>query len=355
MKQKILFIDRDGTLIDEPISTFQVDTLDKLKFKDFVISSLLKLMRFNYKFIIVTNQDGLGSKSFPKKNFNIPHFFMLDVFRSEGIIFEDVLICPHLSSDNCKCRKPKFQLLLPWLNEKNIDLKRSYVIGDRETDMELAKNIGLMGIQYHEKKCNWKKITREILKRNRYAEVIRETKETYVHVKVWLDLINFTSISTGINFFDHMLDQLSIHSGISMYILANGDLKIDDHHTVEDVGIVLGSALFKTLNNKNGIRRFGFVLPMDESEAKCSIDISNRPYLNFQANFQHKMVGDLNANMVEHFFYSLCYSMKITLHLSVLGKNDHHCVESLFKVFGQALRQAIKIEGNALPTSKGVL
>ncbi|QFQ32840.1 bifunctional histidinol-phosphatase/imidazoleglycerol-phosphate dehydratase HisB [Buchnera aphidicola (Aphis fabae)] len=353
MKQKILLIDRDGTLIDEPKDNFQVDKINKIIFKKKVISSLCKLMKFGYKFIMVTNQDGLGTQSFPLEKFNIPHFFILDVFRSEGIIFEDILICPHFAHDNCECRKPKIKLLKTWINK--IEKKSSYVIGDRQTDMDLAKNIKLQGIQYKDDTFNWVNIVKEITQQNRFGEIFRKTKETSIHVKVWIDSEHSSNIKTGINFFDHMLEQLSIHSGISIYIKAEGDLKVDDHHTVEDTGIVLGEALLKALENKNGISRFGFVLPMDESIAKCVIDLSNRPYLNFKGSFRYQKVGDLSTDMVEHFFYSLCQSMKITLHLSFKGNNDHHCVESLFKAFGKALSQSIKIEGETLPTSKGIL
>ncbi|QCI18664.1 bifunctional histidinol-phosphatase/imidazoleglycerol-phosphate dehydratase HisB [Buchnera aphidicola] len=353
MKEKILFIDRDGTLIDEPKDNFQVDTINKIIFKKHVISSLCKLMKLGYKFVMITNQDGLGSPSFPLEKFNIPHFFLLSILKSEGIIFKDIFICPHFEYENCECRKPKIKLLKPWLNK--IETKMSYVIGDRITDMDLAKNINLQGIQYKENEFTWKNIVKEITKKNRFGEVFRKTKETCIHVKVWLDLEHSSNIKTGINFFDHMLEQLSIHSGISIYIKAKGDLEVDDHHTVEDTGIALGEALLKTLKNKNGISRFGFVLPMDESVSKCIIDVSNRPYLNFQGSFRYQMVGDLSTDMVEHFFYSLCQSMKVTLHLSFKGSNDHHSVESLFKSFGKALRQAIKIEGETLPTSKGIL
>jgi len=354
VKNKILFIDRDGTLIDEPINTYQVDSINKLVFKKNVISSLRRIIQFGYKLIMVTNQDGLGSKNFPLEDFNIPHLFMLNIFRSEGVIFDEILICPHLLEDNCICRKPKINMIKPWLHK--IDRKNSYVIGDRDTDMELAKNIEIPGIQYKENIFNWIDIEKYIIKRNRYSKVVRITKETTIHVKVWLDLEEEASqINTGIKFFDHMLEQLSVHSGICMHIFAQGDLEIDDHHTIEDTGIVLGKALLQALGNKNGLCRFGFYLPMDESKSNCIIDISNRPYLNFKANFNFKMAGDMNTSMVEHFFYSLCYSMKITLHLYAEGKNDHHCIESLFKVFGRTLRQAIKIEGNVLPTSKGIL
>ncbi|QIQ41156.1 MAG: bifunctional histidinol-phosphatase/imidazoleglycerol-phosphate dehydratase HisB [Buchnera aphidicola (Aphis urticata)] len=353
MKQKMLFIDRDGTLIDEPKDNFQIDEINKIILKNHVISSLYELMKLNYKFIMITNQDGLGTESFPLEKFNIPHFFLLNIFRSEGIVFEDILICPHFKDDNCKCRKPKTQLLKIWLNK--IEKNRSYVIGDRITDMDLAKNVQLQGIQYKDSHCNWKTIVTEIKRKNRFGEIFRETKETSIHIKVWLDLEHSSDINTGINFFDHMLEQLSIHSGISIYIKAKGDLQVDDHHTIEDTGIALGEALLQALDNKNGISRFGFVLPMDESIAKCVIDLSNRSYLHFKGLFRYQCVGDLSTDMVEHFFYSLCQSMKITLHLSFKGKNDHHCIESLFKAFGKALRQAIKIEGETLPTSKGIL
>ncbi|MCU4137109.1 bifunctional histidinol-phosphatase/imidazoleglycerol-phosphate dehydratase HisB [Buchnera aphidicola (Sitobion miscanthi)] len=353
MKNKILFIDRDGTLIDEPFNTRQVDSMNKLVFKKNVISSLRKLIAMDYKLIMVTNQDGLGSKNFLFEDFNVPHTFMLKIFHSEGIIFDDILICPHFLDDNCTCRKPKINMIKPWLNK--IDRKSSYVIGDRDTDMELSENLKIKGIQYKEDVCSWIDIEKYIIKYNRHSEIFRETKETKVHIQVWLDLEEKSKINTGIKFFDHMLEQLSVHSGICMSIHTEGDLYIDDHHTIEDTGIVLGEALLKALGQKNGLGRFGFYLPMDESKSNCIMDISNRPYLNFKANFNHKMVGDLNTDMVEHFFYSLCYSMKITLHLYAEGKNDHHCIESLFKVFGRTLRQAIKIEGNVLPTSKGIL
>ncbi|WP_425619715.1 bifunctional histidinol-phosphatase/imidazoleglycerol-phosphate dehydratase HisB [Buchnera aphidicola] len=353
MKKKILFLDRDGTLIDEPKNTYQIDSISKLRFKKHVISSLRALIKLNYKLIMVTNQDGLGSKNFLLNNFNRVHKFMLHIFNSEDIIFDEILICPHYSHDNCLCRKPKIHMLKPWLNQININ--NSYVIGDRITDMELAKNMQLPGIQYNDKSFNWIDIKKHIIKYNRYSEVFRNTKETVSHIRLWLDSDETSEIDTGIKFFDHMLEQLSVHSGICMHIKITGDLEVDDHHTIEDTGIVLGDALLQALGNKIGLSRFGFYLPMDESKSNCIIDISNRPYFVFNAKFHYNMVGDLSTNMIEHFFYSLCYSMKITLHLYAEGKNDHHCIESLFKAFGRALRQAIKIEGSTLPTSKGIL
>jgi imidazoleglycerol-phosphate dehydratase/histidinol-phosphatase len=353
MKTKYLFIDRDGTLIDEPDGNFQIDSMSKLKFKKNVILALSELSNLDYTLIMVTNQDGLGTASFPLEKFNQPHLFMLHIFDSEGITFDDVLICPHLINDHCKCRKPKIHMIKPWL--KKIDPLHSYVIGDRETDMILAKNLGISGIQYKEKMFDWIQIKNAIIKKNRYAQVIRNTKETQINVQVFLDSEENSEISTGINFFDHMLEQLSVHSGICMKISAIGDLNVDDHHTVEDSGIALGEALLQALGSKHGLSRFGFYVPMDESVSHCIIDISNRPYLKFQSTFHYQMVGDLNTAMIEHFFYSLVYSMRITLHLNARGKNDHHCAESLFKSFGCALRQAISVQGTKLPTSKGML
>lgn len=354
MKNKILFIDRDGTLIDEPSDNFQIDEISKLRFKKNVISSLLKLISLDYKLIMITNQDGLGTKTFSLSSFNKVHFFMLDVFRSQGVIFNEVLICPHFMSDDCECRKPKTKLIDPWT--KNMDYNRSYVIGDRNTDLELAKNINLIGFKYQESFFNWINITNEIIKRNRYAEITRNTKETKIDIKVSLDSEETSTINTGIKFFDHMLEQLSVHSGIYMNISVKGDLHVDDHHTVEDTAIALGEVLLNALGKKYGLHRFGFSLPMDEAKCSCFLDISNRPYLKFKAKFNHKTAGDLSTNMVEHFFYSFSYSMKITLHLEVEGKNnDHHCIESLFKTFGCTLKQAIKIQGHKLPTSKGLL
>ncbi|WP_422667560.1 bifunctional histidinol-phosphatase/imidazoleglycerol-phosphate dehydratase HisB [Buchnera aphidicola] len=355
MKEKILFIDRDGTLIDEPSDNFQVDNINKLIFKKNVISSLLKLIQLNYKLIMITNQDGLGTSTFPMEDFNIPHFFMLDIFRSEGIIFDDILICPHFLEDKCDCRKPKIKLLTPWLQSNIIDKKYSYVIGDRKTDIEMAHNINITGIQYQDDTCNWNDIFKFILKKNRYSEILRNTEETKIHIQISLDSDEKSHINTGINFFNHMLEQLSFHSGIYMNIMVQGDLKIDDHHTVEDTGIVLGQSLLQALGSKKGLHRFGFHLPMDESKASCLLDISGRPYFQFKCNFHNQKIGDLSTNMIEHFFHSFCYSMGITLHLSSEGLNDHHCAESLFKVLGRALRQAIKIDGYAIPSSKGIL
>ena len=355
MSQKTLFIDRDGTIISEPPADFQVDRMDKLAFEPDVIPALLSLQKAGYKLVMITNQDGLGTESFPQADFDGPHNLMMQILTSQGVQFDDVLICPHLPEESCDCRKPKTKMVEAWLAEGALDTANSYVIGDRATDIELANNMGITGLLYSRNDLNWQSIEQQLTRRDRHALVKRNTKETQISVEVWLDREGNSKFNTGVGFFDHMLDQIATHGGFRMNIEVKGDLYIDDHHTVEDTGLALGEALLKALGDKRGIGRFGFVLPMDECLARCALDISGRPHLEYKAEFSYQRVGDLSTEMVEHFFSSLSYTMASTLHLKTKGKNDHHRVESLFKAFGRTLRQAIRVEGNTLPSSKGVL
>jgi len=341
-----LFIDRDGTLIAEPPEDFQVDRLDKLA---------LELQQAGFRLVMITNQDGLGTASFPQADFDAPHNLMMQILNSQGIDFEAVLICPHLPADNCSCRKPHTGMVTSYLEAGVMNRDNCYVIGDRATDLQLAENMGIKGLQYQRDGLNWTAITQQLTKRDRHAQVRRVTRETAIDVEVWLDREGSSKISTGIGFFDHMLDQIATHGGLRINIEVKGDLYIDDHHTVEDTALALGEALNTALGDKRGIGRFGFVLPMDECLARCALDISGRPHLEYRAEFNYQRVGDLSTEMVEHFFRSLSYAMACTLHLRTKGKNDHHRVESLFKAFGRTLRQAIRVEGNTLPSSKGVL
>jgi len=357
MARKVLFIDRDGTLIHEP-SDFQVDALDKVRLVENVIPALLELKKHGYRFVMVSNQDGMGTDSFPQEDFDAPHALTLDLFASQGIQFDEIFICPHLPDDSCDCRKPRTGLLTKYLAANTIDLSSSAVIGDRQTDMELARRIGVDGILVNaddDAALTWPQIVERLCYSDRVAISERNTNETRIRAAVNLDTSGNTKVSTGIGFFDHMLEQIAKHGGFSLELECAGDLEIDEHHTVEDTAICLGTALREALGSKYGIGRYGFLLPMDESEAEVALDLSGRAAFQFSGSFPRRNVGELSTEMVEHFFRSLAESLGAALHIKVTGENTHHMIEACFKSVGRALRQAIQRTGSELPSTKGTL
>lgn len=356
--QPILFVDRDGTLIEEP-ADFQVDRFEKLRFVAGVIPALLRLRDAGYQFVMVTNQDGLGTGAYPQAEFEGPHQLMLQVFESQGITFRDVLIDTSFPADNAPTRKPAIGLALPYLQDRSIDWRRSVMVGDRETDNGFARNLGIRAFQLRTPRFggewDWPGIAHALADAPRTATVQRTTRETRIHVSVDLDREAEPQVSTGLGFFDHMLEQLGKHGGFSLQLRCEGDLHIDEHHTVEDSALVLGQALREALGDKRGIGRYGFTLPMDEALASTSLDFSGRPYFVFEGAFNRERVGELPTELVPHFFRSLCETAGLNLNLKVDGDNDHHKVEACFKVVARALRQALRREGSELPSTKGVL
>lgn len=355
VSSKIAFLDRDGCLIIEPADE-QVDRLDKVALVPGVIPALLRLRDAGYAFVMVTNQDGRGTPAFPESAFQEVQDFVLRLFASQGISFQRVFVCPHRPEDRCACRKPNPGHLGDFLATVNLDRQASFVAGDRTTDLEFARNIGVQGFRVDPRDLeSWDRIAHAVVDRPRTATVVRQTRETRIAVSVDLDAERPVSISTGIGFFDHMLDQVAKHGGFALTLSCDGDLQVDEHHTVEDVALALGEALRTALGDKRGIGRFGFLLPMDETEARLSLDLSGRPYLAFDGTFPRAEVGQLPTELVPHFFRSLTDSLGANLHIAVRGENTHHMVEACFKGFGRTLRQAIARSGSSLPSTKGTL
>lgn len=353
MKRKILFIDRDGTILIEPEDQ-QVDRLDKLAFLEGVIPALLELQTLGYELVMVSNQDGAGTDVFPEVEFQAPQQMMMDILSSQGIEFLAVHIDRSFEHEDKPTRKPGIGMLLSYLRSGELDFERSAVIGDRETDLEMAANLGVRGLRIGPRGMSWPEIVSELRDRPRSAEVERKTRETWITCRVDLD-DEGTRINTGIGFFDHMLDQLASHGGFALQLECRGDLDIDDHHTVEDCALVLGECLQQALGDRRGIGRYGFLLPMDESQAQVAIDLSGRPALRFEADFERGSVGGLATEMVGHFFASLSQSLGAAIQISVSGENTHHMVEACFKGVGRALRPAVAVDGQSVPSTKGVL
>jgi imidazoleglycerol-phosphate dehydratase / histidinol-phosphatase len=373
--KKVLFLDRDGTLIREPSGDFQVDSLEKLEFMPGVFRNIYKLRNFtDYELVVVSNQDGLGTESFPVEDFKGPHEKFLEAFRNEGVEFDAIHMDPSLPGENSPNRKPRTGMLTGYM-QGTYDLEHSYVIGDRITDIELAKNLGTRGILLGNKSLNleletaglapntdlicdnWDQIYHFIRTRQRRAVVKRTTKETEISVTLSLDGEGVTDISTGLGFFNHMLDQLGRHGGIDLEVEVKGDLHVDEHHTIEDTAIVLGEAFLEAMGNKRGMERYAFVLPMDDSLARVAIDFGGRSWIQWNADFKREKIGDMPTEMFYHFFKSFSDAAKCNLNMEVTGTNEHHMIESLFKAFARAVRMAVKLdpESNRLPTTKGKL
>lgn len=364
--KKALFIDRDGTIINEPADE-QIDSLEKLEFVPGAISALRSLMNRGYDLVMVSNQDGLGTASFPEDTFWPAHNKMLSVLEGEGVSFHEQLIDRSFPEENAPTRKPRTGMLTGYM-DGTYDLAESYVIGDRHTDVELARNLGARAILLTTGQCseadscdlvtdNWADIPRHILGRGRRATICRTTSETDIKVSVDLDGHEESHIDTGLKFFDHMLWQIPHHAGISLTVECKGDLEVDEHHTMEDVAIALGDAIVSALGSKQGIERYGFVLPMDECRAMVLIDLGGRIDFFWDVTFTREYVGDTPTEMFSHFFKSLCAAMKCNLHISARGDNNHHLIEGIFKAFARALRAAVRRDmfSYDLPSSKGIL
>lgn len=360
----LLFVDRDGTLIEEPPDR-QVDRLDKLRLLPGVIPALLALRDAGWELVMVTNQDGLGTDAFPEEDFRGPQEMLLQILGSQGITFREIHVDPHHGGPDAPwTRKPGIGRVVHLLKDRSVDWRRSVMVGDRSTDREFAANLGIPAYLVQSpatepelvgETLTWADIAHRLRSAPRTAHVERVTHETRIVVDVDLDRTGDIEVATGIGFLDHMLDQLAKHGGFSMQVRCDGDLHIDDHHTAEDVALAIGEAIREALGDKRGIGRYGFTLPMDEARATAALDLSGRPYFAYAGSFDREKVGDLSTEMVEHFWRSFADALRCTLHLEVSGTNTHHQIEVGFKAVARALRQGIRREGTELPSTKGVL
>ena len=351
--KKAIFVDRDGTLLSEPADE-QIDSLEKVEFVPGAISGLKALVGLGYELVMASNQDGLGTPAFPESTFWPAQNLLLNTLKGEGVVFDDILIDRHFPADGSPCRKPGTGMFGKYL-DGSYDLAGSWVIGDRETDLQLAANLGARGLQVGP--MSWADIVETIRSSERCATVERKTAETDIYVRVDLDGKGPSSVDTGLKFLDHMVCQLVTHGGISLQLSCKGDLEVDEHHTIEDVGIALGEALRRALGDKRGIDRYGFALPMDESRALVLLDLGGRSELVWDVEFTREYVGDVPTEMFKHFFKSLSSAMQANLYVQARGENNHHLAEGIFKAFARCLKQAVRrnVFSYDLPSSKGLL
>lgn len=370
MSKKALFIDRDGTILVEPMPSEQVDSLEKLEFLPGAIRNLYKIANeLDFELVMVTNQDGMGTESFPMADFQLPHSKMLEILKNEGVVFDNVLIDDSFPYQKKETRKPGIGLLTSYI-KGNYDLQNSFVLGDRHTDIQLAKNLGAKGIYLRNDQLqtdlqahcscqttSWDKIYEFLRYGERNAAVKRTTHETDIDIQIDLSGRIPTKIQTGIAFFDHMLDQVARHGGVGMQVKVAGDLAVDEHHTIEDTALALGHAFKVALGDKRGIERYGFALPMDESTAQVLLDFGGRPHLVWDAEFKREKVGEMPTEMFKHFFKSFSDAAAANINIKAEGDNEHHKIEGIFKAFAKAIKMAIRRDpmSDALPSTKGTL
>ena len=361
--KKILFIDRDGTLVVEPPVDFQLDSLEKLEFIPGVFQNLSKIVtEMDFDLVMVTNQDGLGTSSFPEETFWPAQNKIIQAFANEGISFSEILIDKSFPEENLPTRKPATGMLTHYL-KVNYDLENSFVIGDRDTDVQLAKNLGTKSILIGKENPEadfvtekWSEIYQFLKENPRKAKTIRKTNETEITIEINLDGSGKSTIDTGIPFFDHMLEQIAKHGNLDVGIQVKGDLEIDEHHTIEDTAIALGETFLKALGNKKGMERYGFLLPMDDCLAQVAIDFGGRPWLVWDADFKREMIGKMPTEMFMHFFKSFSDQAKCNLNIKAEGENEHHKIEAIFKAFAKAIKMAVQKTNNfSIPSTKGIL
>lgn len=374
MKKKVLFIDRDGTIVIEPPVDYQLDAFEKLEFYPKAIRNLYFIrQKLDFEFAMVTNQDGLGTPSFPEDTFWPVYNLVLNTLRNEGVTFDEIFIDRSFPEDNAPTRKPRTGMLTRYINNEDYDLAGSFVIGDRATDVELAKNLGCKAILLQDdKEClkeknledvcvlattDWDRVAEFLFAGERTAEVQRTTKETDIRIRLNLDGNGTCHISTGLGFFDHMLEQIGKHGGIDLDITVKGDLEVDEHHTIEDTAIALGECIYQALGSKKGIERYGFCLPMDDCLCQVSLDFGGRAWLVWDAEFHREKIGDMPTEMFLHFFKSLSDSARMNLNIKAEGQNEHHKIEGIFKALARSIKMAVRrdIYHYEVPSSKGCI